>query len=140
MKCDHIKAFLPPMPLDRLGTIACMMPFLTPCQKSRKLTGCGQMIQRHTWENFATTSLRCRLRQGRVGQQRHSQLRQPHFHAFPLIACHERDDIRFHKMTICFKNLTRAKVWAAGDVRLRRRACLCQAYHLALHDCFQCHG
>lgn len=28
-------------------------------------------------------------------------------------------------------------VWAAGDVRLRRRACLCQAYHLALHDCFQ---
>eukprot|EP00913_Durusdinium_trenchii_P034321 g32111.t1 len=28
-------------------------------------------------------------------------------------------------------------VWATGDVRLRRRACLCQAYHLALHDCFQ---
>ena len=48
----------------RLGTIACMMPFLTPCQKSRKLTGCGQMIQRHTWANFATTSLGCRLRQG----------------------------------------------------------------------------
>lgn len=48
----------------RLGTIACMMPFLTPCQKSRKLTGSGQMIQRHTWANFATTSLGCRLRQG----------------------------------------------------------------------------
>ncbi|CAE7346501.1 eIF3c [Symbiodinium natans] len=28
-------------------------------------------------------------------------------------------------------------VWATGDQRLRRRACLCQAYHLALHDCFQ---
>mmetsp|Transcript_127498 Transcript_127498/g.302958 ORF Transcript_127498/g.302958 Transcript_127498/m.302958 type:complete len:961 (-) Transcript_127498:151-3033(-) len=28
-------------------------------------------------------------------------------------------------------------VWNAGDTRLRHRACLCQAYHLALHDCFQ---
>jgi len=28
-------------------------------------------------------------------------------------------------------------VWATENQRLQRRACLCQAYHLALHDCFQ---
>ena len=130
----------------RLGTIACMMPFLTPCQKSRKLTGCGQMIQRHTWANFATTSLGCRLRQGIGATTTATAINwvattlKIATAGFPVIACHERDDIRFRKMTICFKNRRRAKVWAAGDVRLRRRACLCQAYHLALHDCFQCHG
>ena len=60
---------------------------------------------------------------------------------FPVIACHERDDIRFRKMTICFKNRRRAKVLGQLETFvLRRRACLCQAYHLALHDCFQCHG
>jgi len=28
-------------------------------------------------------------------------------------------------------------VWATGNEKLQRKACLCQAYHLSLHDCYQ---